>query len=339
MKYAFIDALGSLTYNNGIKIQAIMWKDGLERLGHEVTLVNLWENIDFTTFEAVVIFALGDNMKRLVSNLVRLNENIIVAPIIDPDRSDKMYKFFFKYYGCSRAAISNKYHDTWTIKKHVKLWLVRSEEERHYVNYCLEIPQEKIALIPLNYRIPDIAEMPAKENFCLHVSRLDAPNKNVKRLIDAAKKYGFELKLAGHVFGEEGKQLISGWIGDAQNVKYLGEVSESELLDLYSRAKVFALPSLREGVGMVALEAAAYGAEIVLTNYGAPKEYYQGKVQLVNPESVDETGSAIQKALNEGHSQPELRDFVMSHYSEKAICTLLNDSIACILSMVVIMRK
>lgn len=328
MKYAFIDALGSLTYNNGIKIQAIMWKDGLERLGHEVTLVNLWENIDFTTFDAVVIFALGDNMKRLVSNLVRLNENIIVAPIIDPDRSDKIYKFFFKYYGCSRAAISNKYHDTWTIKKHVKLWLVRSEEERHYVNYCLEIPQEKIALIPLNYRIPDIAEMPAKENFCLHVSRLDAPNKNVKRLIDAAKKYGFELKLAGHVFGEEGKQLISGWIGDAQNVKYLGEVSESELLDLYSRAKVFALPSLREGVGMVALEAAAYGAEIVLTNYGAPKEYYQGKVQLVNPESVDEIGSAIQKALNEGHSQPELRDFVMSHYSEKAICTLLNDSIA-----------
>lgn len=27
---------------------------------------------------------------------------------------------------------------------------------------------------------------------------------------------------------------------------------------------------------MVALEAAAYGCEIVLTNYGAPKEYYGG---------------------------------------------------------------
>ena len=136
MKYAFIDALGSLTYNNGIKIQAIMWKNGLERLGHNVTLVNLWENIDFTAFDAVVIFALGDNMKRLVGNLVRLNKNIIVAPIVDPDRSDKMYKFFFKYYGCSRANISNKYHDTWTIRKSVKIWLVRSEEERHYINYC-----------------------------------------------------------------------------------------------------------------------------------------------------------------------------------------------------------
>ena len=78
---------------------------------------------------------------------------------------------------------------------------------------------------------------------------------------------------------------------------------------------------------MVALEAAAYGAEIVLTNYGAPKEYYKGKALLVTPKSVDEIGSSIVKALKEGYTQPELRDFVMCKYSEKAICTLLNDSI------------
>lgn len=327
MKYAFIDTLGSLTYNNGIKIQAIMWKNGLERLGHEVILVNLWQNIDFQVFDAVVIFAFGDNIKRLVDNLVLLNENIIVAPILDPDRSDKIYKFFFKYYGCSRAAISNRYHDTWTIRKHVKLWLVRSEEERHYINYCLEIPKEKIVKIPLNYRIPDISELPRKENYCLHVSRLDSPNKNVKRLIESAKKYNFELKLAGHVFGEEGKSLLKEWIGEAKNIRYLGEVSESELLHLYAKAKVFALPSLREGVGMVALEAAAYGAEIVLTNLGAPKEYYQGKAILVNPKNVDEIGLAIIRALNNGYSQPELRDFIINNYSEKSVCTLLNYSI------------
>lgn len=33
MNYAFIDSMGSLTYNNGIKIQAIMWKNGLENWG------------------------------------------------------------------------------------------------------------------------------------------------------------------------------------------------------------------------------------------------------------------------------------------------------------------
>lgn len=51
MNYAFIDSMGSLTYNNGIKIQAIMWKNGLEKLGHNVKLVNLWENIDFSSYD------------------------------------------------------------------------------------------------------------------------------------------------------------------------------------------------------------------------------------------------------------------------------------------------
>ena len=76
MKYAFIDSMSSLTYNNGIKIQAIMWKDGLEKLGHKVTLVNLWENIDFASFDAVIIFAMGENIYKLVNNLYRINKNI-----------------------------------------------------------------------------------------------------------------------------------------------------------------------------------------------------------------------------------------------------------------------
>ena len=195
--------MGSLTYNNGIKIQAIMWKNGLEKLGHNVKLVNLWENIDFSSYDAVIIFAMGANIFKLIKGLSRINENIIVAPIIDPNRSDRFYKFLFKFYGSTRLALSNHYHDMWSVKEKVKLWLVRSEQERHYVSYCLDIPNDKIAKVPLNYRIPEIGQLGEKEDFCLHVSRLDAPNKNVPRLIEAAKKYGFDLKLAGHISGEK----------------------------------------------------------------------------------------------------------------------------------------
>ena len=98
MNYAFIDSMGSLTYNNGIKIQAIMWKNGLEKLGHNVKLVNLWENIDFSSYDAVIIFAMGANIYKLIKGLSRINENIIVAPIIDPNRNDRFYKFLFKFF-------------------------------------------------------------------------------------------------------------------------------------------------------------------------------------------------------------------------------------------------
>lgn len=70
-----------------------------------------------------------------------------------------------------------------------------------------------------------------------------------------------------------------------------------------SMLKFLLCRSLQEGVGMVALEAAAYGCEIVLTNYGAPKEYYGGRAILVNPMNVDEIGEAIMTAMNRGYAQ------------------------------------
>lgn len=75
----------------------------------------------------------------------------------------------------------------WSVKEKVKLWLVRSEQERHYVSYCLDIPNDKIAKVPLNYRIPEIGQLGEKEDFCLHVSRLDAPNKMFQDLLKRQK--------------------------------------------------------------------------------------------------------------------------------------------------------
>ena len=102
-------------------------------------------------------------------------------------------------------------------------------------------------------------------------------------------------------------------------------MSDSELEAWYKRAKVFALPSTNEGVGMVALEAAGYGCEIVLTNLGAPKEYFDGMARLVNPYSIDDIGYAMRTSLAEGFSQPKLLRFVATHYSLESCSNLLID--------------
>jgi glycosyltransferase involved in cell wall biosynthesis len=156
---------------------------------------------------------------------------------------------------------------------------------------------------------------------------LKSENKKTPRLVEAAKKYGFNLKLAGHLMGESERLWLNNLIDGAKNIEYVGEVSENALIDLYRRAKVFALPSLQEGVGMVALEAAAYGCEIVLTNFGAPKEYYDSKAILVNPKSVDEIGKAIMKAMNQSFAQPSLKKYIEDNYSEQALMIKLNGSI------------
>lgn len=328
MHYAFINPTHAISPKGGVKVQAEMWKSGLEKLDQHVTLVNPWEPKPWKSFDAIVIFSYASGCRNLVRDLAKENPNIVMAPIIDPNRPDYLYKFFCKYWGAQRhLGLSSRFHDLWLARKYPKLWLVRSEEERHYVNYCLEIPHERIVKVPLHYRIPPIAEIPAKEDFCFHASRLASANKNVPRLIEAAKKYGFLLKLAGHLMGQSERDWLSKLIDNAPNIEYVGEVSEEELQNLYRRAKVFALPSLQEGVGMVALEAAAYGCEIVLTNYGAPKEYYDGRAILVNPHSVDEIGQGVMRALKDGFAQPEMKTYIEQHYSEEACCKMLQESL------------
>jgi len=328
MKYAFVYSSHAITKAGGVRVQAMMWKDGLERLGHEVSLVTNWDGCDWKSFDVLLVFGFSQGIRHFYADLAMENPNLVLAPIIDPRTPPFVYKFICKWWGSYRfLRLSSRFHDLWLIRKVPILWLIRSEQERYYVSHCLEVPQSKIAKIPLHYRIPPMVNVPEKEKFCLHVSRLASPNKNVARLIEAAKKYGFNLKLTGHLKGDAERQWLKDLIGDAKNIEYLGLVSDSELCNLYAKAKVFALPSLQEGVGMVALEAAAYGCEIVLTNIGAPKEYYDGMAVLVNPKSVDEIGKGVMKALNEGYAQPKLKKYVEEHFSERACMELLNQSI------------
>lgn len=80
------------------------------------------------------------------------------------------------------------------------------------------------------------------------------------------------------------------------------------------------MPSLNEGVGLVALEAAAYGCEIVITSLGGPKEYYGDLAEVVNPYSIDEIGSAVSRLMdNEIMHQPMLADYVHAEFSNESV--------------------
>ena len=140
------------------------------------------------------------------------------------------------------------------------------------------------------------------------------------RLIEAAKKYNFKLVLAGNKGTDEQFRPIKEAICGCGNIEILGYISEEEKIDLYKRAKVFALPSLYEGVGIVAVDAAYFGCEIVITNIPGPKEYYDGQCLEVNPLNVDMIGEAVTSFLNEKNRyQPLLSKHIEENYSGKKI--------------------
>ena len=296
-----------------------MWRDGLVALGHQVDLVNIWDDYDWDSYDWLIMMGYGGNFRDSSRAFSKLVKRLAIAPIIDPDCGYTKYKFYTKYWGNQKhLGLSSRFHDLYLNKDFYKLWLVRSDFEKSYVTKCLDIDESLRDLVPLQYRVPSCDTMPLKENFCFHASRLAASNKNVPRLVEAAKKYGFNLVLAGLLASEEEKQWLHNMIDGHDNIKYVGQLTDEELVSYYRKCKVFALPSITEGVGMVALEAAANGAEIVLTNDGGPKYYLKDHAEIINPYSVDDIGRAVMKLMERNVYQPALLDYMKNNFSAEA---------------------
>lgn len=319
MKIAIYKPTVSVSQVCGVKVQGKMWHVGLVALGHQVDLVNIWDDYDWDSYDWLIMMGYGGNFRDSSRAFSKLVKRLAIAPIIDPDCGYTKYKFYTKYWGNQKhLGLSSRFHDLYLNKDFYKLWLVRSDFEKSYVTKCLEIDESLIDLVPLQYRVPSCDTMPLKENFCFHASRLAASNKNVPRLVEAAKKYGFNLVLAGLLASEEEKQWLHNMIDGHDNIKYVGQLTDEELVSYYRKCKVFALPSITEGVGMVALEAAANGAEIVLTNDGGPKYYLKDHAEIINPYSVDDIGRAVMKLMERNVYQPALLDYMKNNFSAEA---------------------
>ena len=76
-----------------------------------------------------------------------------------------------------------------------------------------------------------------------------------------------------------------------------GAVAPSELAMWYQRARIVAVPSRREGFGLVAAEAAAAGRAVVGTSVGAIPQIIESESSglIVQPDDVEAFATAIDK--------------------------------------------
>lgn len=327
MKIAFVLYPGVIVSNksNGIRSQAESWARILGRLGHQVDLVNNWSNYNWNEYDAIHFFGAGDWVCSVAQSLSSKNGNLYFSPIIDYSPSN-VWRDTIQYIK-GRTKQTSFYKQCLTMKK----VFARSKAEMDLFCKGYGINEDKIAIVPLsfteNYEHINVNDY-KREKFCLHISSLSQPRKNVIRLIEAAKKYDFELYLAGNPGTNTERKLLEKNIEGYSKIHILGYISEEEKVSLYQRAKVFALPSLCEGVGIVALDAALFGCEVVITNIPGPKEYFKGNCFEVDPYDVDSIGQSIKSALENDTIcfQPKLRERVMANYSPEAISRQLESN-------------
>lgn len=127
-------------------------------------------------------------------------------------------------------------------------------------------------------------------DYCLFLGRLD-PDKGARRAIDAAKKAGVPLKLAGKMRNDVEREYfereVAPMLGD--DIEYLGEVSHEEKVALLAGAKAVLFPiRWPEPFGMVMLEALACGTPVLAFPEGAaPEVIHDGETGFLCHDEAD----------------------------------------------------
>lgn len=327
MKIAYILYPEALVINkaNGIRNQAIAWAKSLNGVC-QIDLISTWDEINWSRYDVIHFFG-GNQWLGFLPDLKAINPNIVFSPVLDSIEP------YWKLKLLASLGVKGYHHPQNMYKlclSYFKAIYVRSQYEASYFTKCYNVPSERIKYIPIAFELPirEIISKPIKkEKFCLHISALYQERKNIKRLIEASKRYKFPLKLAGSTGNEEQtcqlKQLVEGY----DWIELLGYVSNEQAFDLYRKAAVFALPSINEGVGIVALNAAAVGCNVVITSLGGPHEYYNGMAKTVNPYNIDEIGKAILNSLEDGDCpNNQLQQYILEHYSKQSVAKSLLES-------------
>ena len=125
--------------------------------------------------------------------------------------------------------------------------------------------------------------------YYLYVGRL-VKYKKVDLLVDTFNELGLPLFIVGT--GAEEKRLK---IRAKNNIKFLGSVSDSELVKIYQNAKAFMMPQF-EDFGITAVEAQSFGVPVIAYNNGGAKDtVVDGKTGIL---FNDQTKQSLIDAIN-----------------------------------------
>ena len=182
-----------------------------------------------------------------------------------------------------------------------------SEFTRRQVISLLGVAAGKVRVIHHGTRPLAFPACP-REKVILSVGALQA-RKNIARLVDAFESVGTEWRLVLSGSAGYGADRIFDRIRRSparERIVLAGYTTPAELAAWYSRASVFAFPSLDEGFGMPVLEAMAAGTPVIASNRSALPEVAGDAALLVNPEDTDELCRALAEVTGSEDLRREL---------------------------------
>ena len=191
-------------------------------------------------------------------------------------------------------------------KNNIRVIFQNSDDEEDFIKKGL-VDSNKSILIKGNGIDTELykrSNYPSKLTF-LFASRL-LIDKGIREFIKCSERISTEdavFKVAGerddinpNSLTEEDFEILN----KSKNIEYLGKVEHSKMPELFNSASVFVLPSYREGIPQVALEAASSGMPLILNNVRGCRDCMMEKENLAerNANIADKQEKAKQKQLD-----------------------------------------
>lgn len=193
--------------------------------------------------------------------------------------------------------------------------IVFSQASKNELAARLDLDGDRIHVVPHALRfavdaVPDAAS--PREPFILSVSAFYR-YKNLERLIAAfapiARDFDVQLVFAGSPTKEltvSDLENVARDHGVEDRVRFLGRVSDDELVGLYRSATMMVMPSLEETFGFPVLEAMAFGCPVVTSNLSSMPEVAGEAAVLINPHEVASIEQGIRSVLSDSSLRSRL---------------------------------
>lgn len=350
MKILFISRATLYKDRGGDTIQIMNTARYLEKLGAEVTIRLCNETIEYSKFDLIHFF----NIIRPADILLHMDRSgkpFVVSTIyVDYSEYEKngrkgtagiLFKIFSsdsieylkviaRYIVNGEKIVSPSYLLLGQ-KKAIKKIILRSAmllpnsyneykrlSEDYDITKTFKVIPNAIDPSMFNEKSGDEAR---REDLVICVGRIEG-RKNQFNLIKALNGTGFQLVIIGSPSANQVKYYEKCKEIAASNVSFVENIAQAKLIDYYKAAKVHVLPSWFETTGLSSLEAAAMGCNIVITDKGDTREYFENYAYYCDPSSPESIFDAVRKAAaNDTNKQLQQKIFSEYTWSQTAELT------------------
>jgi glycosyltransferase involved in cell wall biosynthesis len=324
MRVTFVVPYAGGIVRGGLEIQADKTRAALAARGVEVDLLTPQTR---TVGDLVHFFGTFDYYATLGADLVRRGIPYVCSPVFLPkDTGTKLRLSAYR----KRLLTHNFPRGQRRLYRQAALLITLSRKEEDNLRAFFGERLPPLARVPNGVDSRFFEADPAEarrelalpEEFVLSTGRIE-PRKNQLALIQALKGTGVRMAFAGPVGDPSYYEECRSQAVDAVFLRDL-PFEGSLLPSLYAAAKVFALPSHMEVLSLSALEAAAAGARLVLSNTWGAEEHFAPDAVFVSPTSQRAIREAVLSAMAQPRPGREQSDRFRERYSWDAVAALVH---------------